>query len=212
MGQTQQIKAKKGQTIYDLVESRGFPSKDWKKIVNAPYNKKFLKRNPRPNMSIQAGDTLVLPQHTPQSIMNAVVTTTNLIAKIAKMDKKIKILRDGIKKISATSEHKKTKAMIKDLQKRAKELREEAANAHDECAVPGDCPALGGDRKNGDAEVLLAEAKRMESLMNGAKGMTAGLIKALERQILAIQLKKNVVLKELMKAQQILKNASKNPY
>lgn len=142
--QTIDFKVRKGDNLWDIVGKYGFPSKDWKKIYNAPYNKAFRKKCPNPNV-IQPGDIFVLPRFTPRDVADLMSRMTRVQDLLIRADAVVTNMEKTIKGAEAAIKKKKEvkEAEIKKLKKDAEAMEDLAFDAANECSDMYSCIGAG---------------------------------------------------------------------
>ena len=137
---TVEYKVKKGDNLWNIVKAAGFPAKDWEKIYRAPYNEKFRKLRPDPNI-IQPGDVFVLPKYNGAEMGKIAIRMMEAESKLAELAKKRLKLQGEIKKLLKEREPDLKK--IEQLKKEAKALEQLADDAANECSDQWSCLGAG---------------------------------------------------------------------
>lgn len=59
---TVEYRVRRGDTLQDIVQTAGFPRRDWRRIYDAPYNRTFRSQSPDPD-HILPGGSFMLPRY-----------------------------------------------------------------------------------------------------------------------------------------------------
>lgn len=167
--ETVEIVVGKKDTLWDIVGRAGFPPRDWKKIYNAPFNKKFRSLRKDPHV-IQPGDKFHLPKYNARDlavIVNKIEKTVDRLQQVntayQELDKNIKAFEASLKNVSEVSSSE-----IAKLKKRADRLDTLATDAGNTCADMYSCVG-GGMASNKFQRKSAAAAKAAKELEKSFK-------------------------------------------
>lgn len=122
---------KKNDNLWNIVKANEFPPKDWKIIYDAPYNKKFKKDHPNPDL-IYKGAVLSLPRWRKNSYVHILKYLKDQKAAVGYYSKLIAKLEREVEAINKSESS--AKANIKKLKGVVKELKQLAWDANSQCS------------------------------------------------------------------------------
>ena len=200
---------KKGDNLWNIVKEAGFPPKDWEKIYKAPYNDKFRKLRPDPNV-IQPGDVLMVPRYNAEEMSKILLQMMDVESRLAELAKRRTKLQGEVGKLLKEREPDLKK--IEQLKKEAKALEDLADAAASECSDMYSCIGAGlvSQKFSNKAQAARKEIESIKKKMDAS-----GTKKALEKMNKLLDeagKEEDKFRSELKKLQAEWKKAEKQPY
>ena len=196
MVETVEYRVQRRDTLSNIVARAGFPARDWRRIYNAPYNRRFKRAHPDPNL-ILPGAILMLPRYSPQVIRDLAAKTQRARVSVERMESNADRLRDVVSQVRRRLRQRQGDTALPsrdELAPRAERFERMADQVIRHCRE-ADCPQarraaealrdaamwLREEARNGRDEPIDAMAARLETLEGMLEMRQAPLSRSLRR-------------------------------
>lgn len=143
MVNTVEYRVRRRDNLSNIVRRLGFPARDWRRIYEASYNRRFRRQHPDPNL-IQPGSVLNVPRWSPQQIRDLMRKIDNARTTVAQGDRVLAALQRNADRVGDLIEN--SNGRDRKLRDRVAEIRRDADHARDIAAHAGDvCADANGE-------------------------------------------------------------------
>ena len=215
MVETVEYVVKKKDSLWNIVKQRGFPPKDWKRIYDAPYNKKLRKLRNDPNV-VLPGDRINLPRYNPMEIQALLDRIVRAERRLEETRRTRQAFLKDIQKIRARLKKRQTpdKREIEQLRKRAEGLRDLGYAAANECADMYSCIGGGlvGQMFLNEARALNKKAEKIAARLVKETAKHEQIIQEMQKAMEQLEKAEARLMNDIQKRRKEWKKASVRPY
>lgn len=217
--ETIEHRVRRGETLQDIVQSAGFPRREWRRIYDATYNRAFKSLRPDPD-SIQPGDRLMLPRFNAHQIADIVQRIVIVERRLMLMDEAISEFERDITQMERTvreiqdASERDVQRRIAALERRAQDLHDLSTSCADECEDMYSCMGAGAaaTRFEIQARRLRSEANNLQR--NVKKGEKSALknLKAMRDRLRDLRRAQSQSSTDTNRLRALYRRAAQNPY
>ena len=163
MVDTVNYRVRRGDNLQNIVQSAGFPRRDWRRIYDAPYNRSFRRRRPDPD-HIEPGDIFVLPRYNQKDIAQIVKQIETVKSRVSRITRGITETERAINNMESTMARRQevSNEHIRELRQRVDHLESLVMEATDACEDEWSC--MGGGLA---AQSMIDEQRGLERQIRG---------------------------------------------
>lgn len=214
-----EYRVRRGDTLQDIVQTAGFPRRDWRRIYDAPYNRTFRSQSPDPD-HILPGACLMLPRYNTaqvadigQRIQMAERRFGLLSEDVTKLERIIRELESTIREAQDLSE-RDLQRRVAELLRQAERVDERSRDVVDACRDAYTCAGAGAASANFrlEARELRRQAASLQRTVKKGEVEARKTLKKIQAAMRKYLRALSRAERNLMELRNLYRQASQRPY
>lgn len=217
--ETVEYRVRRGDSLQDIVQTAGFPRRDWRRIYDAPYNRRLRAQRPDPD-AIQPGDVVFLPRYNQRQLADIAARIQMVERRLGLLDREWRTVHDGVSDLkrrldaNTTLTEREMDRYVAEIQRKSRSLEQRASDAAAACIDLRVC--LDGMRAMEDLHALGRLLRtRLQELKTKARRGERVLMQSMDKVMAVlreIERARTATGREVTRLRGLYRGAAQNPY